>query len=99
MYPVTDSIIGIEKSYNNNAGANFTGFDLYLCGVVGFAITGLLIWVTEYYTGGAPVKKIAKGGETGSATIMITGLATGMQSVAIPVFTIVCIILLMGVRR
>merc|ERR1712023_369128 len=50
--------------------------------------------VTEYYTGGAPVKKIAKGGGTGSATIMITGLATGMQSVAIPVFTIVCIIFL-----
>ena len=40
----------------------------------------------------SPVRKIAKGGETGSATIMITGLATGMQSVAIPVFTIVCII-------
>ena len=60
-----------------------------LIGSVGGIIVGL---VTEYYTGGSPVKKIAKGGETGSATIMITGLATGMQSVAIPVFTIVCII-------
>ena len=60
-----------------------------LVGSVGGIIVGL---VTEYYTGGPPVKKIAKGGETGSATIMITGLATGMQSVAIPVFTIVCII-------
>ena len=60
-----------------------------LVGSVGGIIVGL---VTEYYTGGSPVKKIAKGGETGSATIMITGLATGMQSVAIPVFTIVCII-------
>ena len=60
-----------------------------LIGSVGGIIVGL---VTEYYTGGAPVKKIAKGGETGSATIMISGLATGMQSVAIPVFTIVCII-------
>ena len=60
-----------------------------LIGSIGGIIVGL---VTEYYTGGAPVKKIAKGGETGSATIMITGLATGMQSVAIPVFTIVCII-------
>ena len=53
-----------------------------LIGSVGGIIVGL---VTEYYTGGSPVKKIAKGGETGSATIMITGLATGMQSVAIPV--------------
>ena len=60
-----------------------------LIGSIGGIIVGL---VTEYYTGGAPVKKIAKGGETGSATIMIAGLATGMQSVAIPVFTIVCII-------
>ena len=62
-----------------------------LIGSIGGIIVGL---VTEYYTGGNPVKKIAKGGETGSATIMITGLATGMQSVAIPVFTIVCIIFL-----
>ena len=60
-----------------------------LIGSIGGIIVGL---VTEYYTAGNPVKKIAKGGETGSATIMITGLATGMQSVAIPVFTIVCII-------
>ena len=58
-------------------------------GSLGGIIVGL---VTEYYTGGNPVKKIAKGGETGSATVMISGLATGMQSVAIPVFTIVCII-------
>ena len=60
-----------------------------LVGSIGGIVVGL---VTEYYTGGPPVKKIAKGGETGSATIMIIGLATGMQSVAIPVFTIVCII-------
>ena len=62
-----------------------------LVGSIGGIIVGL---VTEFYTGGSPVRKIAKGGETGPATIMITGLATGMQSVAIPVFTIVCIIFL-----
>ena len=56
------------------------------------AVGGIIVGLAEYYTAGNPVKKIAKGGETGSATIMITGLATGMQSVAIPVFTIVCII-------
>ena len=60
-----------------------------LVGSVGGIIVGL---VTEYYTGGAPVKKIAKDGETGPATVMISGLATGMQSVAIPVITIVLII-------
>jgi K(+)-stimulated pyrophosphate-energized sodium pump len=56
---------------------------------VGGTIVGL---VTEYYTGGAPVRKIAEGGETGPATVMIIGLSTGMQSVAIPVLTIVAII-------
>ena len=58
-------------------------------GAVGGTIVGL---VTEYYTGGPPVRKIAEGGETGPATVMITGLSTGMQSVAIPVLTIVAII-------
>ena len=60
-----------------------------LIGAIGGIIVGL---VTEYYTGGPPVKKIAKDGETGSATIMISGLSVGMQSVAIPVLTIVSII-------
>ena len=73
----------------NNLGVSVGVWAAVLIGSIGGIIVGL---VTEYYTGGPPVKKIAKGGETGSATIMITGLATGMQSVAIPVFTIVCII-------
>ena len=60
-----------------------------LVGAVGGIIIGL---VTEYYTGGAPVKKLAKDGETGPATVMISGLALGMQSVAIPVITIAAII-------
>ena len=60
-----------------------------LTGAVGGIIIGL---VTEYYTGGPPIRKIAQGGETGPATIMITGLAVGMQSVAIPVITICAII-------
>ena len=60
-----------------------------LTGAVGGIVIGL---VTEYYTGGSPIRKIAQGGETGPATIMITGLAVGMQSVAIPVITICAII-------
>ena len=62
-----------------------------LVGAIGGIIVGL---VTEYYSGGAPVRKIAKDGETGPATIMISGLAVGMQSVAIPVLTIAAIIFL-----
>ncbi len=70
-------------------GASINVWIAVLTGAVGGIIVGL---VTEYYTGGAPVRKIAKGGETGSATIMIGGLATGMQSVAIPIMTICAII-------
>ena len=65
-----------------------------LVGSVGGIVVGL---VTEYYTGGRPVEKIAKDGETGSATVLISGLATGMQSVAIPVLTIVSIIFISNI--
>ncbi len=61
-----------------------------VCGAVGGMVIGL---ITEYYTGGEPVRKIAKDGETGPATVMISGLATGMESVLIPVLVIVGIIL------
>ena len=64
-----------------------------LVGSVGGIVVGL---ITEYYTGGSPVEKIAKDGETGSATVL-TGLATGMQSVAIPVLTIVSIIFISNI--
>ena len=95
MYPVTDSIIGLEKVYNNNAGAVFSGFDLYICGVVGFIITGLLIWVTEYYTGTnyRPVKTVAKSSTTGHGTNVIQGLAISMEATAIPALIIVAGIL------
>ncbi|MDC9726037.1 MAG: sodium-translocating pyrophosphatase [Gammaproteobacteria bacterium] len=66
--------------------------DLWVAVLVG-AIGGIIIGlVTEYYTGGAPVRKLAKDGETGPATVLISGLALGMQSVAIPVITIAAII-------
>jgi K(+)-stimulated pyrophosphate-energized sodium pump len=60
-----------------------------LIGAVGGISVGL---ITEYYTGGNPVRKIAKGGETGPATVMIAGLAVGMESVALPVLTIAAVI-------
>lgn len=67
--------------------------NLWLC-VVSGAVGGIVIGlVTEYYTGGKPVQKIAKDGETGPATVMISGLATGMESVVIPVIAIVVVIL------
>ncbi len=95
MYPVTDSIIGMSNNYNNNSGASFSGLDLYVCGVVGFIITGLLIWVTEYYTGTdyRPVKTVAKSSTTGHGTNVIQGLAISMEATAIPALIIVAGIL------
>ncbi|NOR72735.1 MAG: sodium-translocating pyrophosphatase [Mariprofundaceae bacterium] len=61
--------------------------------VIAGAIGGIIIGVvTEYYTGGKPVRRIAKSGETGPATVMISGLAIGMESVVIPMLTIATII-------
>ncbi len=95
MYPVTDAIVGLESKYNNNAGATFSGLDLYICGLVGFVITGLLIWVTEYYTGTdyRPVKTVAKSSTTGHGTNVIQGLAISMEATAIPALIIVAGIL------
>ena len=58
-------------------------------GAVGGVAIGL---ITEYYTGGSPVRKIAKSGETGPATVMITGLAVGMESVVAPILFLAGII-------
>ena len=56
-----------------------------LCGAVGGIVIGL---ITEHFTGGSPVKEIARQGETGVATIMIAGLSVGLKSVAVPLLTI-----------
>ncbi|MDZ7783332.1 MAG: sodium-translocating pyrophosphatase [Halioglobus sp.] len=60
-----------------------------LCGAIGGVAIGL---ITEYYTGGPPVRKIARSGETGAATVMITGLSIGMQSVVLPILFLAAII-------
>ena len=68
------------------------GFNVWLavvCGSVGGIAIGL---ITEYYTGSKPVVKIAESGQTGPATVMITGLSVGMQSVVLPIACIVLII-------
>ena len=69
------------------------GLNVWWCVIAG-AVGGVLIGlITEYYTGGSPVKKIAESGETGSATVMISGLSVGMQSVVIPIIILAAIIL------
>ena len=94
LYPVTNSLVGFETNYNND-GLIFSGFDLYICGIVGLVITGLLIWVTEYYTGTnyRPVRSVAKSSTTGHGTNVIQGLAISMEATAIPALIIVAGIL------
>ena len=88
---IGSSVVFIAAAYwvITSMGASAGVWMAVLVGAIGGIIVGL---VTEYYTGGPPVRKIAKDGETGPATIMISGLAVGMQSVAIPVLTIAAII-------
>jgi K(+)-stimulated pyrophosphate-energized sodium pump len=73
------------------AGPQFTGTDLFLCMLIGLAVTGLLVWITEYYTGTnyRPVKSIAKASETGHGTNVIQGLAISLESTALPTLVIV----------
>lgn len=73
------------------AGATeFTGRTLYYCGLVGLVVTGIIIWLTEYYTGTEyrPVKSIAKASETGHGTNVIQGLAISLESTALPTIVI-----------
>ena len=74
---------------SENMGISQNTWWAVVSGAVGGIAIGL---ITEYYTGGKPVRTIAKSGETGSATVMITGLAVGMQSVVAPVLFLAAII-------
>jgi K(+)-stimulated pyrophosphate-energized sodium pump len=90
LYPITDKIIGMDKIYSST-NAEFSGLGLYLCGVIGLIITGLIMWVTEYYTGTKfrPVISIAKSSITGHGTNVIQGLAVSLEATALPALIIV----------
>ncbi|HWN51385.1 MAG TPA: sodium-translocating pyrophosphatase [Xanthobacteraceae bacterium] len=77
-------------------GVKYTGLSLFICGIVGLAVTGLIIWITEYYTGTnfRPVQSIAKASVTGHGTNVIQGLAISMEATALPALVIIAGILI-----
>src|ERR1041384_1658597 len=72
-------------------GIEVTGKNLFICGIIGLIVTGLIVWITEYYTGTGkrPVVSIAQASVTGHGTNVIQGLAVSLEATALPALVIV----------
>jgi K(+)-stimulated pyrophosphate-energized sodium pump len=87
---VTAVMFGFSTPIEQIGGPAITGGKMLMCSVTGLAVTGLLIWITEYYTSTEyrPVRSVAKASETGHGTNVIQGLAVSMEATALPAIVI-----------
>ena len=86
----TSLTVGWGK-FGEVAGMAITGQNLFICGLIGLVVNGLIVWITEYYTGTGkrPVVSIAQASVTGHGTNVIQGLAMSLESTALPALVIV----------
>jgi K(+)-stimulated pyrophosphate-energized sodium pump len=88
---VIQLMVGLGEEFATEAGdIAFSGMSLFICALVGMAITGLIVWITEYYTATKyrPVRSVALASTTGHGTNVIQGLAISMEGTALPVVVI-----------